>query len=43
MCIWGDDLWNNLMYDERLPLPGLKPETPAGMKRTLTAMPQTHA
>ena len=31
------------MYDERLPILGLEPETPPQMERTLTAMPQPHA
>ena len=29
--------------NEKLPMPGLEPETPPRMVRTLTAMPQPHA
>ena len=32
----------NLEYDERSPMLGLEPETPARMERTLTTMLQPH-
>ena len=38
-----DDLSKNQRYNERSPVPGLEPETPSWMERTLTTMPQLHA